>query len=125
MSGIYNFEAWGENPANGTKPESRVKRFTRWVDNERVTAAVYFLPYAEFLLAGLGLETLVLAIDGSTVGRECMALMVSVIYERSRPTPCLVGTAGEKGPFSRADAHRPDRAGSALGATGCRGGLGR
>ncbi len=54
---------------NGTTLESRVKRFTRWVNNERVTQTVYFLPYAQLLLAGLGLGTLVLAIDGSTVGR--------------------------------------------------------
>jgi hypothetical protein len=36
---------------NGTKPESRVKRFARWLDNERILEAVYFLPYAESLWA--------------------------------------------------------------------------
>ena len=36
---------------NGLKPESRVKRFARWLDNERIVEELYFLPYAEILLA--------------------------------------------------------------------------
>ena len=31
---------------NGTKPESRVKRFARWFDNDHILEEVYFLPYA-------------------------------------------------------------------------------
>ena len=68
---------------NGTKPESRVKRFARWLDNERILEEVYFLPYAEILLAHLALETLVLVMDGSVVGCGCVALMIHVIYRCS------------------------------------------
>jgi len=32
------------------KPESRVKRLTRWLDNERILEEVYFLPYVDLLL---------------------------------------------------------------------------
>jgi hypothetical protein len=35
---------------DSTKLESRVKRFTRWLDNERILEEIYFLPYAESLL---------------------------------------------------------------------------
>ena len=35
---------------DGTKPESRVKRFARWLDNDRILEEMYFLPYAEILL---------------------------------------------------------------------------
>ena len=35
---------------DGTKPESRVKRFARWLDNARIVEELYFLPYAESLL---------------------------------------------------------------------------
>src|SRR5712691_2136955 len=35
---------------DGTKPESRVKRFTRWLDNDRILEEVYFLPYAALFL---------------------------------------------------------------------------
>ena len=36
---------------DGHKPESRVKRFARWLDNARILEELYFLPYAEILEA--------------------------------------------------------------------------
>jgi hypothetical protein len=84
---------------NGTKPESRVKRFARWLDNERILEEVYFLPYAEILLAHLALETLVFVMDGSVVGRGCVALMLHVIYKgRALPLAWRV-RRGPKGHF--------------------------
>ena len=44
---------------NGTKPDSRVKRFARWVDNAHILEEVYFLPYADVLLRHLAWQTLV------------------------------------------------------------------
>jgi len=67
--------------ADRTKTESRIKRLSRWLDNPNVKAEIYFLPYAGVLLECLTLETLVLAMDGSTVGRGCCALMIHVIYK--------------------------------------------
>ena len=64
---------------DGSKPESRVKRFARWLDNDRILEEMYFVPYAEILLIHLALETLVLVMDGSVVGRDCTALMIHVI----------------------------------------------
>jgi hypothetical protein len=66
---------------DGTKPESRVKRFARWCDNAHILEEVYFLPYADVLLRHLALETVVLVIDGSGVGRGCTALMIHVVYK--------------------------------------------
>ena len=66
---------------DGTKPESRVKRFARWCDNAHILEEVYFLPYAEVLLRHLALETVVLVLDGSGVGRGCTALMIHVVYK--------------------------------------------
>src|SRR5438093_12982223 len=63
------------------KPDSRVKRLSRWLDNDAILEEVYFLPYAELLLNQLALETLVLVIDGSGVGRGCCALMMHGIYK--------------------------------------------
>jgi hypothetical protein len=68
------------NVPDGNRPESRVKRFSRWLRNDLIAEEVYFLPYAEVLLAHLALPTLVLVIDGSIVGRGCVALMIHVIY---------------------------------------------
>ena len=64
---------------NGTTPESRVKRFARWVDNAHILEEVYFLPSAEVLLRHLALQTVVLVMDGSGVGRGCTALMIHVV----------------------------------------------
>jgi hypothetical protein len=84
---------------DGTKPESRVKRFSRWVGNDLITEDVYFLPSAEVLLAHLALPTLVLVIDGSGVGRGCVALMMHVVYKgRALPVAWLV-RHGKKGHF--------------------------
>jgi hypothetical protein len=84
---------------DGTKLESRVKRFARWVGNDLITEDVYFLPYAEVLLAHLALPTLVLVIDGSCVGRGCVALMMHVVYKgRALPVAWLV-RQGKKGHF--------------------------
>jgi len=66
---------------DGTKPESRVKRLTRWLDNERILEEMYFLPYADVLLRHLALQTVVLVMDGSGVGRGCTALMLHVVYK--------------------------------------------
>src|SRR6266540_3428844 len=64
---------------DGTKPESRVKRFTRWLDNDHLLEEVYFLPYADVLLRHLALQTVVLVMDGSSVGRGCTALRLHVV----------------------------------------------
>jgi hypothetical protein len=64
---------------NGTTPDSRVKRFARWGDNAHILEEVYFLPYADVLLRPLALQTLVLVMDGSGVGRGCTALMLHVV----------------------------------------------
>jgi Transposase DDE domain len=66
---------------NGTHPESRVKRFARWVDNAHILEEMYFLPYVDVLLRHLALQTLVLVMDGSGVGRGCSALMIHVVYK--------------------------------------------
>ena len=47
------------------KSESRVKRISRWIQNDRITADLYFLPFAKALLCRLALDTLVLVMDGS------------------------------------------------------------
>src|SRR5438132_10963009 len=91
---------------DGTKPESRVKRLTRWLDNEHILEEVYFLPYADVLLRHLALQTVVLVMDGSGVGRGCTALMLHVGLERSSPAAGLAGAPRPEGPLSRRPPHR-------------------
>src|SRR2546425_10821980 len=82
---------------DGTQPESRGKRFARWVSNDRITEDGYVVPYAKVLLAQLALQTLVLVIDGSVVGRGCVALMLHVVSKgRALPLAWRV-RQGQKG----------------------------
>ena len=87
---------------DGAKPESRVKRFARWCDHAHILEEVYFLPYVDVLLRHLALETVVLVMDGSGVGRGCTALMIHVIYKgRALPLAWRVRQA-PKGHFPAA-----------------------
>lgn len=79
------------------KPASLEKRMQRFVKNEDFEVAVNYLPFAELILSHLADKPLVLAIDGSNVGRDCMAIVIGVIYkQRAIPLTWLV-YKGKKG----------------------------
>jgi hypothetical protein len=85
---------------DGAKPASRTKRFARWVANETITSTIYYVPFAEVVLASLAHSPLVLVLDGSAVGRGCVALMLSVLYRgRALPVTWIVAK-GAKGHFA-------------------------
>jgi hypothetical protein len=82
------------------KVTSREKQLSRWYQNERVTYELHMLPFVKPLLAALAEQTLTVVLDGSTVGRQCVCLMVSVIYQK-RAIPLLwVVVSGGKGHFA-------------------------
>lgn len=92
-----NYRAIAKKVPDGTKVESRIKRFARWVVNERIDFETYFAPYAEALVLSLAHHPLALVIDGSAVGQGCQALVISVVYrQRALPLGWLV-VAGAKG----------------------------
>lgn len=79
------------------KPASLEKRMHRFVKNERFEVAVNYLPFAELILCHLADKPLVLAIDGSNVGRGSMAIVIGVVYkQRAIPLTWLV-YKGKKG----------------------------
>ena len=89
-------------PSGGAKRESRITRFERWVDNRAVSYETFFLPHARSLLNALATQPLVLVMDGSTVGRGCVALLVNVVYHgRALPIAWVV-VKGKKGHFPEA-----------------------
>jgi hypothetical protein len=85
------------------KADSRIKRYSRWVQNERIEIEGFYLPFVSELLAYLAeIRELVFVIDGSEVGHECITLMISLIYrKRALPITWLV-VKGCKG-------HLPER----------------
>ena len=70
------------SPQGAKKRESRIKRLARFVQNKAVTPEAFFAPYAQALVESLPAGPLVLIMDGSQVGRGCMALMMSVLYQQ-------------------------------------------
>ena len=94
----------GSSPKDG-KRESRSKRFARFLQNKKVTPETFFLPYAQALVRSLPPGPLILVMDGSVVGRGCMALMLSVLYQQGglkRALPlCWLVTKAPKGHFTQ------------------------
>ncbi len=86
-------------PSGNADQESVMMRFRRWLKHDAQTVDGWFLPVAEALLANLADEPILLVMDGSVVGRGCVALMLSVIYHgRALPLVWVV-VQGAKGHF--------------------------
>jgi Transposase DDE domain len=86
-------------PSDGADQESVMTRVRRWLKQDAHTGDGWFLPVAKALLAGLAHQPLVLVMDGSGVGRGCVALMLSVVYHgRALPLAWVV-VQGKKGHF--------------------------
>ncbi|MEZ4705613.1 MAG: hypothetical protein R3A44_00320 [Caldilineaceae bacterium] len=77
----------------------------RWYQNEAVTYESHMLPYVQELLEHLKEQTLVLVIDGSDVGRNCVTLMVSLVYQSRFHPAHLPGAQREEGTLCRRDAY--------------------
>jgi hypothetical protein len=90
---------WGGNL------ESRTKQLARFMANENVTTQIYWLPFVKPLLTVLTTTSereLVVCLDGSALGRKCVALVASVVYAgRSLPIAWLV-IKGKKGHLPQA-----------------------
>ena len=82
------------------KLESRVKSYSRWVNDVEEEQEVHVMTFAPELLSNLAaVQTLVLVIDGSEVGRKCLALSLNVVYHgRALPIAWIV-VKGSKGHF--------------------------
>lgn len=84
-----------------TKHESRSKRFARFLQNKTATPETFFLPYAQALVQSLPPGPLVLVMDGSQIGRGCMALMLSVLYQKRALPLCWLVVSAKKGHFTQ------------------------
>jgi hypothetical protein len=83
------------------KTESKIKTLKRLVEHEKFTAQLFWLPFVRQFLAGLvksrADHSITLVMDGSVVGRGCMALVMSLVYAgRALPIAWLV-VEGQKG----------------------------
>src|SRR5262245_9797108 len=86
-------------PSNRATQESLIKRFRRWLEHDDHPLDSWFLPVAQELLSTLATQPLLLVMDGSVVGRGCLALMLSVVYHGRALPLCWVVVKGKKGHF--------------------------
>jgi hypothetical protein len=89
-------EMSNEVPAKA-KDKSIEMRMRRWVKHEGLDEELIYLPFAQQILRALTHMPLVVVMDASQVGRNCMVLMVGVVYKkRALPLVWLV-YPGKKG----------------------------
>lgn len=107
MTGIVqskrcHFEVMAAKTPGPSKVSSRAKRFSRYTQNEGIEREIYFMPFIQELLLGLAQRGfLTVVMDGSEVGRNCLALVVSMVYKgRALPLAWTVVT-GNKGHFGQ------------------------
>jgi hypothetical protein len=80
------------------KTESKIATLKRLLTNDQFTAERFFVPFVKQFLASLATsrQEFILIIDGSQVGRGCMALVVSLVYAgRALPLGWLVVEAAK------------------------------
>lgn len=82
---------------DGATPPSREKRLSRWINNTAQHFDIYFLPVASALLMSLAGNPLILVVDGTVVGRACVALYVGVVYRKKVLPIAWTVVAQEKG----------------------------
>lgn len=100
-SGQCALSRMGSEMPGSTDVESRVKQAKRWLDSKYSDYESFFLPHIYPLLQGLANNgPLLFAIDGSEVGKNCMALMVSVVWGKRALPVCWLVKRGKKGHMS-------------------------
>jgi len=69
---------------DATQKESRVKRFSRLLKNDGIDQTIYYLPFILPIILSVlrSSGTMTVAIDGTTSGRGCVTLMISLIYHK-------------------------------------------
>lgn len=79
------------------KKESLVERFRRFVRNKHIQVEVEYAPFGQRIVQAVGAGPLVMLIDSSKMGGQCLCLMLSVYY-KSRALPLAwVTFKGKKG----------------------------
>jgi len=106
-SGRTSLQKLGMKAPDSTKPQSRTKRFERFLRNKRTTFQRFYDPFVRSLLEDLSSEgrPLLIVFDSSSVGRGCGALMASVLSQKRALPVAWAVKEGSKGSFSSAD-HR-------------------
>lgn len=95
-----SLQSIGTHMEDSADLESRIKRAKRWLNNKWTDIDTHFVPYIIPIIRSLSKTgQLTLAIDGSTIGKDCMALMISIIWRRRAIPICWLVRSAPKGHF--------------------------
>jgi hypothetical protein len=83
--------------ATKAKDKSTEMRLRRWVKHNSIDTDVIYMPFAQQIMEALSALPLILVMDGSQIGRGCMVLMVSVLYQKRALPLCWIVYKGKKG----------------------------
>jgi hypothetical protein len=86
------------------KNQSTFKRFQRWVANDGIDVQTFYFPFVMSILNALSRTTLRIAMDATSAGRKCQALVIGVIYKNRLLPLCWVTYKGVKG-HAKSDIH--------------------
>lgn len=96
--GHSSLQKIGAGLNDSTDLESRIKKTKRFLDSKYTDFESYFLPMITPFLQGMARKSeLVIAIDGSDVGKDCTALMVSVVWRKRALPLCWLVKKCKKG----------------------------
>lgn len=84
-----------------SKPQSRVRKMERFLANDAIDSTTSYLPYVQTLLVSLPPEPLVVVMDGSEAGRDCVLLSINVVYKKRALPLCWLVVKGKKGHLSQ------------------------
>ena len=88
-----------ETPSN-QQSESLIKQSKRWISSKWTDWGTFFAPYLQPMLSKIGTKgELILAIDGSETGADCVTLMLSVIWNGYAIPLVWITKKGKKGHF--------------------------
>ncbi len=80
--------------------ESKVKKAKRWLTNNYTDCEFFYIPFLKDILSYFCQQSRVyVAIDGSTIGKNCMTLMISIIWNNRSIPICWVVRQAPKGHF--------------------------
>ena len=85
------------NVPQAAKPNSRIRKLERWLEYKRIDHKTYYLPYLRLVLGSLMDGPLVLVMDGSLAGRNCVLLSLNLVYKKRAIPLCWIVVKGKKG----------------------------
>lgn len=99
-SGRASLQKLGEHMDGDIQLASKIKKAKRFLKNKHLSAEIHFIPYLGAILKSLAASgTIVLAVDGSGIGKDCSVLMVNIIWKTRAIPLCWIVRKAPKGHF--------------------------